>query len=144
VKDFKENPVFLSLTNMYGSQNDNVVIPKENLNFLQQLAFPSEPKKLTGVKYINRLKTKRLDFRNIRDPFSVFQYSKKEDTIDINGEVFMKSGYNKIGKKILHTCNFEHDKSLRNSARLKSGSGKLMITNGLSLNEFVKKYNLKK
>jgi hypothetical protein len=47
-----------------------------------------------------------------------------------------------IAQKILQFCNITHNKSANNNNKLKSGNGKVMITSGLTVNEFKKKYNL--
>ena len=49
---------------------------KENILFVKNLAFPTQVKKLIGVKYINKLKNKKLNLKGIRDPFAVFMYEK--------------------------------------------------------------------
>ena len=47
-----------------------------------------------------------------------------------------------ISKVILKKCNFTHEKNKNNNKSLKTGEGKLMITSGLSVNDFVEKYHL--
>jgi hypothetical protein len=49
---------------------------------------------------------------------------------------------NSISYKVLHTCNIWKNKNKNNNTKLKSGTGKLMMTNGISISEFAKKYNL--
>mgnify|MGYP001002005186 CR=1 FL=1 len=44
--------------------------------------------------------------------------------------------------KVLNNCNIWKRKNKNNNKMLKSGSGKLMMTNGISISEFSKKYNL--
>ncbi len=50
---------------------------------------------------------------------------------------------NVIAVKILNKCNLTKEKNENNNKKLKSGEGKLMITNGLSINEFEKKLGFK-
>jgi len=47
-----------------------------------------------------------------------------------------------IVTKVLESCNIYNKKSESNNTRLKSGEGKLMITNGLTINNFRSKYHL--
>ena len=47
-----------------------------------------------------------------------------------------------IAQKILKNCNFVHKKNKNNQTNLKKGEGKVMITQGLSLNEFRMKFKL--
>ena len=66
----------------------------------------------------------------------------EDDKIIIDNEEFFKSQTDKIAQKILTKCNFNHAKNPNNLKSLKSGEGKLMITNGLTLNQFYDRYNL--
>ncbi len=47
---------------------------------------------------------------------------------------------NLIAHKILKTCHFNKIKNKNNNNSLKSGTGKLMITNGLSVLDFERKF----
>jgi hypothetical protein len=49
---------------------------------------------------------------------------------------------NNITFKVLNNCNVWKKKNKNNNKMLKSGSGKLMMTNGVSISDFVKKFNL--
>lgn len=55
----------------------------------------------------------------------------------------MNNQINVIANKILHKCNLTKEKNINNNSRLKSGDGKLMITNGLSINDFERKMGIK-
>jgi len=44
----------------------------------------------------------------------------------------------------LNKCNFTNEKNENNKTRLKSGEGKLMFTNGLSIKEFERKIGFNK
>ena len=47
-----------------------------------------------------------------------------------------------IANKVLNSCNIYKQKSKRNNTKLVKRSGKLMITHGLSVKDFEKKYHL--
>lgn len=49
---------------------------------------------------------------------------------------------NKISKTILKGCNFLNEKSKNNNESLRAGAGKLMFTNGMSIEDFAHKFNL--
>ena len=69
---------------------------------------------------------------------------KDEDEVEIDGEIFVKTNqFNLITKKILHKCHLYNNKSIKNRNSLKIGTGKNMMTKGLSVNNFMKKYKLK-
>jgi hypothetical protein len=65
-----------------------------------------------------------------------------EDKIKINGEEFSKAQINVISKKVLENCHYLHKKNKNNMTYLKSGNGKLSQTSGMTLNDFISKYNL--
>jgi hypothetical protein len=67
-----------------------------------------------------------------------------DEKIYFDGEVFYKSQVDKISRKVLEKCNFINKKSNNNNTILKSGTGKLMFTNGMSLDDFSSKYKLPK
>jgi hypothetical protein len=57
----------------------------------------------------------------------------------------MSDNYNQIQTvscRVLHSCNIWKNKNKNNNKMLKSGEGKLMMTNGISISEFMKKHNL--
>lgn len=47
-----------------------------------------------------------------------------------------------VSYKVLHSCNIWKNKNKNNNTMLKSGEGKLMMTNGISISDFAKKHNL--
>jgi predicted flavoprotein YhiN len=49
---------------------------------------------------------------------------------------------NVIANKILKKCNVINKKNKNNNKSLITGDGKLMITNGMTLAEFEKRFNL--
>lgn len=65
-----------------------------------------------------------------------------DEKIMIGSESLSKSKINEIANKILNACNVYHSKNKNNKNCLKAGSGKLMITNGLTIKEFEDKYIL--
>ena len=68
------------------------------------------------------------------------KYLKHTNTVLINGVSYNKKDLPAISKVVLKECNYiKHYFD-----REKSGAGKTMITRGLSVNEFTKKYGLPK
>jgi len=47
-----------------------------------------------------------------------------------------------LSKHILKSCNIVQPKNKNNNSRIKKGDGKSMITNGLTISDFTKKYHL--
>ena len=66
-----------------------------------------------------------------------------ENNVLINGEIYYKdSQFDIIANKVLNICNVNKKKSKFNNTSLKKKDGKLMITRGLSVGEFEKKYKI--
>jgi len=76
--------------------------------------------------------------------YYIFKNLDDEERIFIDNESFLKSQINLISKKILKKCNFLQNKSDFNNKEIKSGQGKLMITSGMTINDFTKKFNVPK
>jgi hypothetical protein len=64
------------------------------------------------------------------------------EKLKIDGEDIPISEMGKIAKKVLLECNYVHPKNKNNQTVHKSGEGKLMITSGMTVNEFKNKFNL--
>lgn len=65
-----------------------------------------------------------------------------DEKIYINNVEYNRNNLNDISKKILEVCKYNNTKSKYANESLKTGAGKLMITNGKSIIDFSKKYNL--
>ena len=64
-----------------------------------------------------------------------------EDQIIIDNKEYTKDQMDLISKEILKKCNYFHDKNKNNNRSLKTGNGKSMITGGLTISQFNKKFN---
>lgn len=134
-------------------QKENVVEEKNQTKVLKNFGFLSGLKKGT----MNILSLKNTTNNNFFNQISVndieemkkckifiFNILDDEEKITIDNETYLKSQLDLISKKILKKCNFINSKSEFNNKNLKAGNGKLMITSGLTVNEFSKKYNMPK
>ena len=66
-----------------------------------------------------------------------------ENSVLIDGKILYKdSQFDIIANKVLNICNIYKKKNLNNNSNLKKGSGKLMFTKGLSVDQFRRKYNI--
>ena len=66
-----------------------------------------------------------------------------ENNVLIGNEILYKgTQFNLIANRVLNLCNVYHKKDRHNNTSLKKGTGKMMFTQGLSVNDFEKKYNL--
>jgi hypothetical protein len=111
------------------------------LNILSNLAFkvPHEfPHSLSETK-------SSFFKKKVNDSDEKFNKKKliDENNVLINGEIYYKdSQFDIIANKVLKSCHVYSQKSLHNNTKLKKGEGKNMITRGMSVNEFERKYNL--
>ena len=65
-----------------------------------------------------------------------------ENSVLIDGKILFKdSQFDVIANKVLKICNVYKKKSRNNDNNLKKRNGKLMVTKGLSVEQFEKKYN---
>jgi hypothetical protein len=85
------------------------------------------------------------DMSSLTKEFNNHNYYINEDDeiIQIDNKSYLKKDLKNISKHILKKCHFLNKKFNDSKENyLEEGKGKLMITNGLSLKEFTKKYNL--
>ena len=114
-------------------ETDKIEYNKNNLNLLSDLAFKKtqdlNPRKIseeTKIVYNNNDKKKLLD----------------ENSVLIGNEIYYKnSQFDIIANKVLNSCNVYRHKSKHNDTNLKKKNGKLMITKGMTVNQFEKKFN---
>ena len=118
------------------------VYDKSTLNALSNIAF-KEPE-------INISKSESEEEKNIEQNSSENndnEIDKKilvdEHNVLIDGELYYKdSQFDIIANKVLNSCKIYKKKSKYNNSFLKKKQGKLMITHGLSVQDFEKKYHL--
>ena len=68
--------------------------------------------------------------------------NEEDNLINIDNKLFKKDDYKEISKFILKKCHFINKKFDEKEKGIKIGEGKLMMTNGMSINEFAAKYSL--
>lgn len=116
---------------------------KYNPNLMKQLSkiafeedktkkfFEQESKKNISI---NQTYDKRIKKLNIKD----------ENEVEIDGEIFEKTTqFNLITKKVLQICKVYNNKGKKSKKIVKAGDGKNMMTKGMSVNNFIRKYKLK-
>lgn len=108
--------------------------PKEDMEYLKKLCSYTQ-NDYFNVKMINN------DLNKIDDKDDEGEeFLKQINTININGIQYKKNDLPNISKVILKECNYIKNFYDNENA----GEGKTMITRGLSVNEFTKKYGLPK
>ena len=122
--------------NPYDIKN-NYSFDPESLNALSKIAFKDSIIKGDAPVPNNT-------FHHIKN--NHFYHKKKlvdEHNVLIDGQLlYNDSQFDVIANSVLKLCNVYKKKSKYNNTKLVKGNGKLMITKGLSLNQFEKKYNL--
>jgi hypothetical protein len=112
-------------------KSKNETINNDKMKLLTQLAFTNNNEKKVEIidenKYDINQKKKLVD----------------ENTVLIGNELLYKqSQFDIIANRVLNLCHYYNKKSIHNPQRLKKRNGKLMMTRGLTVEQFEKKYNL--
>ena len=113
---------------------DNTV-DYDSMKVLSKLAFMdnSNLKKIDDEE--NNLTIQNADIENKKKLID-------ENNVLIGNEILYKgTQFNLIANRVLNLCNVYHKKDRHNNTSLKKGNGKMMFTQGLSVNDFEKKYN---
>ena len=143
-KDFKDKDNQIKYDNYDKNENpyshkfnDNNIDP-ESLRALSVLAFEKDSiirgdEPVVGQYIPMGKKNKYYHKRKLVD----------ENSVLIDGKILFKdSQFDIIANKVLNICNVNKKKSKFNNTSLKKKEGKLMITRGLSVGEFEKKYKI--
>ena len=122
------------------TEKKNELYDKSTLNALSKIAFKEnidDPKKEEKTEY-----SIRKESYNENEPKINKKHLVDEHNVLIDGELYYKdTQFDIIANKVLNNCHVYKHKSDQNNIHLKRGDGKLMITHGLSVSEFEKKYN---
>ena len=121
------------------NEKNNEVYDQNTLNIISKIAFKDQKRmndSLSESKSSSSEKNKNLDTINKKKLID-------ENNVLINGELYYKdTQFDIIAEKVLKNCNVYQKKSKHNNSRLIKGEGKNMITGGMSVNEFERKYKL--
>ena len=111
---------------------ENVKPTKETMNLLKNMAFEEKNKK-------NNEQKKDTDYIKV----SVDLKNEEDDVVVGNQVINKKEHFDLLTNKVLENCNVWNKKGMFNHTILKKRTGKTMITQGMTVNEFEKKYGLK-
>lgn len=119
--------------------------------------FTTEPSKKQLSSISNGVNNhKKLEFEIIdvdsaikNNPLTFFQTYRNpkvlrntDEKIFIDNQEFLRTNLNEISKKVLEKCNYSQLKNKNSKDSLRIGQGKAMITNGMTIAEFSKRYKL--
>ena len=105
----------------------------ESMKILTSLAFKNNEKKIKEDEKNHSLE--KIDIESKKKLID-------ENNVLIGNEIFYKgTQFNIIANKVLNLCNVYHKKNRHNDTILKKGNGKMMFSQGLTINEFEKKYD---
>ena len=106
----------------------------ESMKILTSLAFKNNEKKIKEDEKNHSLE--KIDIESKKKLID-------ENNVLIGNEIFYKgTQFNIIANKVLNLCNVYHKKNRHNDTILKKGNGKMMFSQGLTLNQFGEKYHL--
>ena len=110
----------------------NMTIDPNSMKLLTDMAFSKNYNDVFLAKNEND-RLKKEEGKNFSD----------ENCVSISNKIYSKkSQFNKISCEVLGLCNVYSPKSKFNKTSLKAREGKTMITNGLTVKQFEKKYGL--
>ena len=114
-------------------------ITKNNPELMREISKIARIEKEKEIQKENRI------YNEHNKKINLIPNLNEENEIEIDGKTYnIVNQFNLIANKILKLCNVYKNKSLHNNINLKAGSGKTMITQGMSINDFEKKYGFKK
>ena len=117
-------------------EHDNAFLQNDNydkLNTLKKIAFENEHVHVPPDKDKNASSKKEEQ---------IDEFKREEYKLLIGKDVFYTHNQlDLIANTLLNKCNIYHKKNKNNKNQLKMGEGKLMMTGGLTLNQFMNKYN---
>ena len=133
---------------------------REQINFdiIKSMAFEKKKKKYIVPVYENQNEEKNDNKNNYNnndhnsniideddeDVNEDYYAKKNEEKIKVDGVEYRKSDLENLSKAIMNKCKYTRQKfRSSDSDYSKSGHGKLMFTNGLTVEEFEKKYHIK-
>ena len=130
------------------NKNPNYVPPQETpehlnkIKMLKKFAFNADfIQKNSLVEAVNNNNSVNYRKNGVISENEIIR--KEEDKIVIGNETYnVNKDLYLIAKNVLNKCNIRHQKHSNSNHNLKAGEGKLMITNGMSINDFLLKYNL--
>ncbi len=137
-----------NLYNMYNSENITHGNSYINSNENEKYNYSSENKttKDKNTHYELATNEKSFDYSNgkiVDDPANA-RYDEQKFVL-VDNRLFLKDDTKNLGKVVLKKCHFVNDKFNKDDDnRLRKGEGKLMMTNGLTITEFAKKFCLPK
>ena len=122
------------------TEKKNELYDKSTLNALSKIAFKDNNEDIIKEEK-NEYSIKKENAYE-KDPKINKKQLVDEHNVLIDGELYYKdTQFDIIANKVLSNCNIYKKKNEQSISYLKKGEGKLMITHGLSVNEFEKKYN---
>ena len=127
-------------------KNYNPIISKP-----KTVGDPKTMEILTKIAFRQKKGTGQMDFKNEQEEQKIVRKIKKtgnknyteDNNVIINNKLYYKNTqFDQISHKILEMCNIYSPKSKFDNTVHKSKGGKTMITKGMTVGEFEKKYNI--
>ena len=127
-------------------KNYNPIIHKQ-----KNIADPKTMEILTKIAFRPKKGIGQMDFKNDQEEQKNVRKIKKQgnknyaedNNVIINNKLYYKNTqFDLISQKVLQMCNIYSPKSKFNNTSHKSKGGKTMITKGMTVGEFEKKYNI--
>ena len=112
------------------------------MKILSNIAFKKKKNEYDNFDYRN-VEDGDKNIRKLKDKKGSKNYAENNNVIIGDKLYFKNTQFDKITSKILDMCKVYSNKSKFNNTVHKSKGGKTMITQGMTVGEFEKKYRLK-
>jgi len=122
-------------------QKTKTISDPEKMKILTKIAFKQKKSGMDNFDFKNDDDEGNKNIKNIKNKKSK-NYTEDNNVIIKNKLYYKNSQFDKITSEILGMCNVYSTKSKFNSTVHKSKGGKTMITQGMTVGEFEKKYRL--
>ena len=117
-------------------KNDKEHINSASMQLLTNIAFKSNNDSVVNIKDD---KNKIMNVGHVKNKSNLVD----ENNVLIGNEIFFKATqFDLIANRVLNLCHVYKKKNKHNNGTIKKGNGKRIFTQGLTINEFEKKYDL--
>ena len=123
-------------------QKSKKISDPETMKILSNIAFKKKKNEYDNFDYRN-VEDGEKNIRKLKDKKGSKNYAENNNVIIGDKLYFKNTQFDKITSKILDMCKVYSNKSKFNNTVHKSKGGKTMITQGMTVGEFEKKYRLK-
>ena len=123
-------------------QKTKTISDPEAMKILTKIAFKQKKNEFDNFDFKNEDEDEEKKLKKIKNKKGNKSYGEDDNVVIKNKLYFKNSQFDKITSEVLEMCNVYSTKSKFNNTTHKSKGGKTMITRGMTVGDFEKKYRL--